>query len=190
MTVDAAGSPIRQVLRPGETVLWAGAQNVAAYALRGAWFLIPFSLLWGGFAIFWEISALLTRPLPFALFGVPFVVIGLYLIFGRIYVALREAEHTSYAITDRRVLIVTGAFGQRLLELDLRDLPTAQLEDLGRGLGTVTLGASISPFRAPPGWPTFGTYTRPAAFEMISEARRVFEILQDAKAEARRVPGS
>jgi hypothetical protein len=173
-------------LRTAERILWEGRPDVRTYSLRGAWFLIPFSLLWGGFALFWEFTVITTGgPLFFALWGIPFVLIGLYMIFGRLYVARREAANTAYAITDQRVLIETGAFRRRLVQLDLRDLPMAQLDDLGRGLGSITFGAALGVFRVPPGWPTAGMYASPPAFIAIPDASRVFEVLQTAKDEAR-----
>lgn len=167
-------------------MLWEGRPDVVAFSMRGAWYLIPFSLLWGGFAIFWEYSVISRGgPLFFALWGVPFVVIGSYLIFGRILVARREAARTWYAITDRRVLIQSGAFRRSLIQMDLRDLPMSQLDDQGRDLGTITFGLSSGSMRLPPGWPSMGMYARPAAFSAIRDSARVFEMLQDAKAEAR-----
>ena len=84
-----------------------GKPDVWAFSMRGAWYLIPFSRLWGGFAIFWEVTVLSSGAGPFfALWGIPFVVIGLYLIFGRILVARREARRTYYAVTNRRVFIL------------------------------------------------------------------------------------
>lgn len=128
-----------------------------AYSMRGAWYLIPFSLLWGGFAIFWEVSALASGAGPFfALWGVPFVAIGLYLIFGRIFVARREAYWTHHAVTNRRVVILAGAFSRRTIEMALTDLPPSRLEERASGLGTITFGAAIGGFRPPPGWPTMG----------------------------------
>jgi hypothetical protein len=171
------------LLLPGERLLWEGSPDVNAFSLRGAWFLLPFSILWGGFALFWEASVLTSRaPGVFALWGIPFVLAGLYLIFGRIPVARREARRTRYAITDQRVLLLRGAFGQQVTEIDLKDVPSPQLERGRRGIGTISFGPAPSAFRAPPGWPTLGMYAQPPAFLTIPDAERVYRILQDARA--------
>jgi hypothetical protein len=182
-------SPLRSRLRPGERVLWEGQPNVRSYSMRGAWYLIPFSLLWGGFAIFWEVTAVSSgAPLFFWLWGIPFVAIGLYFIFGRILVARREAARTFYAITDRRVIIQSGAFRSTFTELDLRDLPASQLEEQSDGSGTIVLGPSVGFWRMPPGWPLAGVYGRAPTIEAIPGVARVYEILQEAKASARENP--
>jgi hypothetical protein len=183
----ASNSPLRIHLRPGERVLWEGRPDVWSYSMRGAWYLIPFSLLWGGFAIFWEATAITSgAPIFFLLWGIPFVVMGLYLIIGRLVVARREAANTVYAITDRRVLIETGAFRRTFVQLDLRDLPASQLEERAGGLGTITLGPTLGFMRMPPGWPLGGMYGQPPAFTAIPDAARVYETLQEAKDQARR----
>ncbi|TMF33597.1 MAG: hypothetical protein E6I26_13945, partial [Chloroflexi bacterium] len=90
--MDSPDAIVRSRLDPGERVLWTGQPEARAYALTGAWFLIPFSVLWGGFAIFWEVSVIRSgAPIFFWLWGIPFILVGLYMIFGRIAVALREA---------------------------------------------------------------------------------------------------
>ena len=173
---------IGPLLHPGERVLWQGEPDMWAYSMRGAWYLIPFSLLWGGFAIFWEISAIASGAGPFfALWGVPFIAVGLYLIFGRILVARREASRTHYAVTDQRVVILGGAFTRRTIEMALTDLPPCQLEQGGQGLGTITFGTAISGFRPPPGWPTMGMYAQSPSFAAIPDAARVYRIIQDAR---------
>ena len=175
---------IREWLGPDERILWEGAPDPRAYALRGWWYLIPFSLLWGGFAIFWEINAIASGVWFFALWGVPFVLIGLYMIFGRIYVARREATRTTYALTDRRVLIISGAFRRSFTALELRTMPGANLEEGDDGVGSITFGAAVG-FRLPSGWPTMGARaSSPPMFASIPEARRVFGLYEKARAEA------
>jgi hypothetical protein len=184
-SILAGQDAIGPLLHPGERILWQGQPNVWAYSMRGAWYLVPFSLLWGGFAIFWEVSVLTLGAGPFfALWGVPFVLIGLYLIFGRIYVARREAQRTHYAVTNQRVVILAGAFSRRTIEMALSDPPPSQLEEVASGLGTITFGAQTIGFRVPPGWPTMGMYPQVPAFASIPDAARVYRAVHDARAAA------
>jgi len=176
-------SGLRSYLFPGERVLWEGHPEVGPFMLRGAWYLIPFSLLWGGFAFFWEFMAVRGgAPLFFAIWGVPFVLVGAYLIFGRLLVARREAMNTAYAITDRRVLILSGAFRRSFTSIELGQLPLAQLDEGAGGVGTITFGSGGF-MRVPPGWPTMGAYQSPPSFQAIEGVRGVFDTLQRARAD-------
>jgi hypothetical protein len=155
------------------------------FVLRGSPLIIPFTLAWLAFAIFWEVSVL-TRPTPgfFALWGAMFVAVGVYVAFGRFLVAWREADRTTYALTDQRVLIVGGALGLRIRELSLRALPPPILDQGADGVGTITFG---QPFMQeawlPAGWPMMGRST--PAFVAIEGASNVFATLEDAVSQAK-----
>lgn len=185
MDLDSPDAIVRSRLDPGERVLWTGQPEARAYALTGAWFLIPFSVLWGGFAIFWEVSVIRSgAPIFFWLWGIPFILVGLYMIFGRIAVALREARKTVYAVTDRRVLIRTGAFSSTWTEMALDTLPSTTLSEGRAGLGTITFGPQ-PPYAVPPGWPTIGMWTRGPRFVAIRDASRVLAVVRQAREAAR-----
>lgn len=65
-------------LLPGEPLLWAGRPDPARRFAPQDAYLVPFSVLWCGFAIFWLAAAIRSgAPVPFVLFGVPFVAVGL-----------------------------------------------------------------------------------------------------------------
>lgn len=178
---------VRLRLRPSERIVWQGQPDVADFSNRGAWYLIPFSVLWCGFAILWEATAITSRGgVFFVLWGLPFVGVGLYMVFGRILVAREEARRTHYAVTDQRVLMVGGAFRRRIVEMALDDLPPAQLEVGKHGLGSITFGTQTSAVRLPPGWPAAGMYAQPLALMSIPDAERVYGLIQEAKATARR----
>ena len=87
-----AAQKFQSELLSGESIYWAGMPNRSVIFHSDDWYMIPFSLFWGGFAIFWESMALgvWTRtPKPAApsifmtIWGIPFVAIGQCLIWGR-----------------------------------------------------------------------------------------------------------
>ena len=84
---------LQNELNGDESLLWAGKPNTSVIFHPSDWYMIPFSLLWGGFAIFWEggVTGIFGlgngNPSPsfFMLWGIPFVIIGQYLIWGRFF---------------------------------------------------------------------------------------------------------
>ena len=103
-------NPLKQALQKhlnkGEQLLWAERpkQGILFRASDGC--LIPFSLVWGGFAIFWETMVLTTdAPIFMALFGIPFVLIGLYLIIGRFFHDMYIRRNMIYGLTKKQIII-------------------------------------------------------------------------------------
>lgn len=177
---------VRAQLESGEQLLWSGQPRQGLVLRPSDAFMIPFSLLWGGFAIFWEVSAILTgAPVFFWLFGVPFVLIGLYLIFGRFFTDARARTHTFYGLTNDRILITSGKHGRRVQSLSLSTLGDITLDERGDGSGTIIF-AHANPLGR---MGNFGARSgvgasrgqMPPRFEMIPQARKVYEMIRGAQ---------
>lgn len=165
---------IRPYLMPDEFILWEGRPEKGGVFTRQDIFLIPFSIVWCGFAIFWEISVLQTvqtgvTSVFFLLWGIPFVLVGLYLVFGRFFVMKYTLAHTFYAITNYRVLISQNG---KMNILDRRVLPFPQLSVKPDGTGTIHFGDSIGGYSA-----SYRQRNRVPEFRNIAQASRVFNIL-------------
>lgn len=179
----------RRQLAPGEQLVWQGRPQQGVWLHRADLWAIPFSILWGGFAIYWEWKVLtMDSPGFFVFCGIPFVLMGLYLMVGRFFMDARRRAHTRYALTTERVLIASGAKGERVRSLPLRRLGDIALDEAGDGRGTITLGDAGAAAAAlgrgwataflPPSWPGA---PRPPQLEGIEDADRVFQKIQDAQ---------
>jgi hypothetical protein len=130
---------IRPILNAGEKLLWAGIPKRGIILKRSDAILIPFSLLWGGFAIVWETIAIVANtPWFFKLFGVPFVVVGLYLMVGRFFIDAAKRAKTIYALTNDRVIIKTGQ--DSIKSLQIKTLPDISLDLKKDGSGSILFG--------------------------------------------------
>lgn len=134
----------RAELLKDEEVLCCGQPDSSAIFSDSDIFLIPFSILWGGFAMFWELSAVkMGAPFFFCLFGIPFVIIGLYFIFGRfIYKGIKK-KHTYYAVTNQRVLILISLSNKNLVAEFITQIPCINKSVRSNGKGTIKFGDSI-----------------------------------------------
>ncbi|MDB5807857.1 MAG: hypothetical protein JWN73_5179 [Betaproteobacteria bacterium] len=182
---------VRAELGAGERLLWSG-QPRPGMALRPTDVVqIPFSIMWCGFAIFWE-SLVVKANAPgfFILWGIPFIAVGLYMVAGRFFFEAWQRGHTRYAVTDERVLIVSGGFSRRVKSLGLRLLPEVTLLEQ-RGTGTITFGSAGTANKWPgmfTGWPACNAAA--PYFERIEHAREVYQLVRRAQAEAATVQGA
>ncbi|WP_433797329.1 hypothetical protein [Actinoplanes sp. CA-252034] len=133
-------------LLPGERILWEGAPVRRRLFRATDAALVPFSTVFAAFAIFWVIGVLSEGARLFSVFGVLFVVMAFYLLAGRFVVRALAAPHTTYTITDRRVVVRGGLTGRRLTTAYLKALPPPVIDEQQDGSGNLAFG----------GFPTVG----------------------------------
>jgi hypothetical protein len=157
---------VRRELLPGEQLLWWGRPRQGLMLRPSDALYIPFSLFWCGFAIFWEATVLKDGIWFFGIWGIPFVLVGLYIVLGRFLTDARLRARTAYGITDQ----------------SLRSLADLGLLERADGSGTITLGPiSLWQFTGrlgrnrPPDSP---------ALEGIPQVRSVYNLLLEAQSKA------
>ena len=181
------------LLLPGERIVWSG-EPIRHRLLRiEDAYLIPFSLLCGGFAIFWEAGAVISARDPFAvLVGLPFLLVGLYLIFGRFVVRAMASRKARYLVTDRRVVVTGGATGRAVGTAYLAGLPPPVITENEDGSGDLAFGMFPSGFgyrglgtRRHPGWSLGFEPIMPFRFRDIPDVVRVRDLIVAGQAAAR-----
>ena len=175
-----------------EKVVWAGQPDPRFRFSGGDIFLVPFSILWGGFAIFWEAAVLGflggkgTAPGFFVLWGIPFVLVGQYLIWGRFLYKRYRNRRTFYALTNQRVLILTTTRSRQSLTLFLNQLPIINKTVRRDASGTLEFGSSpnwAAGVYANSGMAFMGARSGPAApaFYDIAEVDSVYQLAMQLK---------
>jgi len=188
--------PLDRLLQPGEKVLWRGRPKQGLLLRTQDLYVIPASLLWCGFAVFWEYMALTSVPkvhgteivaMLFPLFGVPFILIGLQMVFGRFFVDAKIRANTHYAITNERAIIHAGLFQRRTTSINLKQLTDYTVTERGDSSGTIAFGgqaASGSPFgrqQNPYNSLTGLPRSLERSFDLIKDVRTVADLIHKAQ---------
>ncbi|MGB1234415.1 MAG: hypothetical protein ACPG5U_01625 [Planktomarina sp.] len=128
---------LSRYLAKGERLLWQGKPD-SSVLVTGPQdiVLIPFSLAWGGFALFWNISVWnMGAPFFFKIFGLPFLIVGAYMVFGRFFFSAYKRKDTQYAITNIRALII-----KRGVLKEMPITPSLGITSKSGTSGSITLG--------------------------------------------------
>ena len=137
MTIPAIPAPLVQSLHreltTGERLLWSAQPRGSR--LKAGFGMWLFAIPWTVFALFWEAAVLsvwlgdkgpstlqLSFGLVMPLFGLPFIVIGFWMLWSPIR-AMRLARHTVYGLTSRRLI--------RLVEGKSRSVDSVLLDQIG-----------------------------------------------------------
>lgn len=131
-----SSSAILNELLPTEEILWMDRPVIWKLFTTYDLFLIPFSLFWCAITLPLLFSGLLHGNLIGIL--LPHGWIGLYMLFGRFIFKVIRKQHTFYAVTNQRVLILSTLFGRRLQAFSLGRLPASEKVVGRRGIGTIT----------------------------------------------------
>ncbi|MBI5858037.1 MAG: hypothetical protein HZB42_10380 [Sphingobacteriales bacterium] len=165
---------IRPSLIRGEKILWIGKPKAGIKFRTTDIYLIPFSFLWFGFAVFWTVTA--SRAGAFALFGIPFVAIGFYMAIGRFFTDAYQRTRTIYAISDNRVIIKSGFFYRNVTSYNIKSLPEVTIREKSDGSGSITFGIGYRNFWYN-NWSYWPGTKEHYEIEFIDNVRNVYAII-------------
>jgi hypothetical protein len=168
-------SRLDRALGKSVTFRWTGTPPQGLLLRRNDAFAIPFSLLWGGFAIFWEANVSTAGVWWMMLWGLPFVLVGLYIIAGRFVVDAYFRAHTVYAVSDSAVYIVRDGILPSTTTLGPAAISPIEMRRSADGSGTLIFGSQRLNRRN--GWEMWG-FGLPPSFEHIPDVARVYALVE------------
>ena len=169
-------------LHSGETVIWSSRPGQGVHLTRRDLYLIPFSLAWGGFVIFWvtQVASSKDIPIVFAVVGIPFLIMAILIVFGRFLLDASLRRNMAYALTEQRILILRTGLWPYLKAARLDLLPGATLIEKANGRGTIRFGEQAQMWGGPNA--AFGIWVAcldpTLQFLEIDNARHVFDLVQ------------
>ena len=176
-----AQQAIEGELLDGEKILWTGQPDPSKIFTAADLFLIPFALFWISMPTMGGVSMLKDGDFSGALFIVPFLLIGSYLLVGRFFYKSWAKRKTYYAVTDRRVIVINGGLKHRIAASFIRDIVAVNSSINKNGEGMVIFG-NASIFAASFGNSGFGTAENqtaplPPIFYDLKNAQEVLDLV-------------
>lgn len=132
---------IRGYLTDNEYVLWKGKPEKGNLISGRDLILLPFSIFWLGFSLFWELMVIKTTNSVFMIiWGLPFIAIGIYLLVGRFIFSCLQKNKTYYVITNKRIIIKKG---NKLQLFDSKDIPAMNITIHRSGNATIIFADNV-----------------------------------------------
>ncbi len=171
---------IKPYLQEGEEILWTG-RPYTSVPCRAPLSSKIFALFWLGFSIFWTVSVMSLGGSMMGIFGMAFVAIGVYLLYGVTLGQKKLYASTAYAVTTKRAIIVTrGRQGMNCHEYPLEGLENISLEDVIENTGTIRL-VPQQVYYDRKGRSRNATPDISTAFMMVDDVHKVYRILLDKR---------
>ena len=182
----SAAAQLAPYLRPGEELLWSGRPDPDVRFSGVDVFLVPFTIMWGGFALVWELAVLTSGAGAFfALWGIPFVAMGVYMLFGRFIYKRRTKLRTAYGMTSGRALVAVG--NTTLYDSPIKQIPRSIRRSRDGSHVSITFGNQR-------GWSNAGMYANtgmdffmrgnaPVAFYDVADGQALLAALDIAAGE-------
>lgn len=175
---DNLANKFRDELNPGEKIFWS-AQPQQGFLLRsGDISMILFGIMIAGIFIFWEYATIARgSPSIYKLWVILPATIGVYIIFGRFFVDSAQRRKTFYAVTNERIIIISGLIDENIKSLNIKMLPEINIIKKRHGKGTIIFGPTrdrIGPYIGHI-LPNMDIYNFAPRFERIDNIKTVYE---------------
>lgn len=174
-------------LSSDEQLLWIGRPCQSAKPHVSPFNLI-FSAFWLGFALFWTVTATAAGG-AFGFFGIPFVLIGVYLMYTMVLGQRVKLKKTVYMVTDRRAVIVSKNIqGMACYEYYFNRMSTVSLSRVKGSVGTICFERYDGYYDD--GWRR-GYRSKPVNYELqtsfvlIDNVQSVYRLISDQISEAK-----
>ena len=113
-------------------------------------------------------------PILVALFLIPFVLVGSFIIFGRFLFDAKMRAKTFYGLTDYQIIIKSGLFSTKIKSLNIRSLSDIEYDEKSDGSGTITVGPKNPMMMFGNGMKVFPWANGTPSLEMIQNVRKVY----------------
>lgn len=176
--VDNGDNGWKPYLDADEKILWTGQPKPGLSFKPSDLLLSGFGFFFFAFAIFWTTMASSMGSEAglfgyiFPLFGVPFILVGGYLLFGRFFWEAYSRGKTRYALTNRRAIIAKSAMGRSMTSHPITGSSPVEME-IGPP-DTVNFATRFVRTKN-------GGHNVPVGFERIEDGAAVYKLLREIK---------
>lgn len=166
-------------LEADEKLLWQGAPATGLRFSSKGLFTSIFGLFFFGFSVFWVTMAASfggNTPLDylFPLFGLPFVLVGFWMVVGHWFYDAFKRKRSRYALTNRRAIIARNLIRRKMESYEIT--PQSPISLVEGALDTVNFAQRTYRTKN-------GTNTVNIGFRYIEDGLKVFNVLKAMRKE-------